>query len=579
MTPSKVAPLPGELLTELLSVVREISSLLEPERLLPTIARELRRIVDYSVLDIFLPEADGTLTVAYVEGDAASAARPLRLRPGEGIVGAAAQLRQVVFVPDVQQDPRYVALSPGVRAELAIPLLQRDKLVGVINIEGPEAEAFSADAQVALRVLARHLAAAIENATLYRETRWYAGLLGTLYEIGKETASILDLDELLHRVAESVKRVIDYEIFGILLLEPGGDELVLRKSVRYGSYGAKTRIRLGQGLCGTAALLKQPILVGNVLEDPRYLPLIPETRSELVVPLVHKDRLVGVFDLESSVLHRFTEEHVKMLTLLASQVAVAIENARLVEELKRRDARLNKELAIAGQVQHGLFPEECPTGELWEAAARFLPARELGGDLYDFYELGEGQLALAVGDVAGKGVPAALYAAFVSGMVRARAFERRDPSDLMARANRTLNRRGVEGLFCALTYARFDFAKGELRLSNSGLPYPLHYRAQDGACGPVEVAGLPLGAFETASYDELCLAVAPGDVLLFHSDGLSEAYDGHESYGVARMLECLRQGAGQPAEEIAARLLSDLDAFLGGADPGDDVTLVVVKVR
>lgn len=579
MTPSKVAPLPGELLTELLSVVREISSLLEPERLLPTIARELRRIVDYSVLDIFVPEADGTLAVAYVEGDAASAARPLRLRPGEGIVGAAAQLRQVVFVPDVRRDPRYLALSPDVEAEMAIPLLHRDRLVGVINIEGPEAEAFSPDAQVALRVLARHLAAAIENATLYRETRWYAGLLGTLYEIGKETASILDLDELLHRVAESVKRVIDYEIFGILLLEPDSDELVLRKSVRYGTYGAKTRIALGQGLCGTAALLKQPILVGNVLEDPRYLPLIPETRSELVVPLVHKDRLVGVFDLESSVLNRFTEEHVKMLTLLASQVAVAIENARLVEELKRKDARLAKELAIAGQVQHGLFPEECPAGERWEAAARFVPARELGGDLYDFYELGEGQLGLAVGDVAGKGVPAALYAAFVSGMVRARAFERRDPSDLMARANRTLNRRGVEGLFCTLAYARFDFAKGELRLSNSGLPYPLHYRAADGRCAPVELAGLPLGAFETASYDELALAVAPGDVLLFHSDGLSEAYDGRESYGVPRMLECLRLAAGQPAEEIAARLLADLDAFLDGADPGDDVTLVVVKVR
>ena len=579
MTPSKVAPLPGELLAELLSVVREISSLLEPERLLPTIARELRRIVDYSVLDIFVPEADGSLAVAYVEGDAASAARPLRLRPGEGIVGAAAQLRQVVFVPDVRRDPRYLALSPDVQAEMAIPLLHRDRLVGVINIEGPEAEAFSPDAQVALRVLARHLAAAIENATLYRETRWYAGLLGTLYEIGKETASILDLDALLHRVAESVKRVIDYEIFGILLLEPGSDELVLRKSVRYGTYGAKTRIALGQGLCGTAALLKQPILVGNVLEDPRYLPLIPETRSELVVPLVHKDRLVGVFDLESSVLNRFTEEHVKMLTLLASQVAVAIENARLVEELKRKDARLAKELAIAGQVQHGLFPEECPAGERWEAAARFVPARELGGDLYDFYELGEGQLGLAVGDVAGKGVPAALYAAFVSGMVRARAFERRDPSDLMARANRTLNRRGVEGLFCTLAYARFDFAKGELRLSNSGLPYPLHYRAADGRCAPVELAGLPLGAFETASYDELALAVAPGDVLLFHSDGLSEAYDGREGYGVPRMLECLRQAAGQPAEEIAARLLADLDAFLGGADPGDDVTLVVVKVR
>jgi sigma-B regulation protein RsbU (phosphoserine phosphatase) len=188
-------------------------------------------------------------------------------------------------------------------------------------------------------------------------------------------------------------------------------------------------------------------------------------------------------------------------------------------------------------------------------------------------------LGLAVGDVAGKGVPAALYAAFVSGMVRARAFERRAPSELMARANRTLNRRGVEGLFCTLAYARFDFARGELCLSSSGLPYPLHYLARDGSCAPVEVAGLPLGAFPEASYDELALPIAGGDVLLFHSDGLSEAYNGREGFGLGRMLESLQASAGEPAEEIAARMLSALDAFLGGADPGDDVTLVVVKVR
>ena len=117
------------------------------------------------------------------------------------------------------------------RAELAIPLVHRDRLVGVLNIEGPDPEAFTPEARTALQVLAGHLAVAIENATLYRETRWYAGLLGTLYEIGKETASILDLDELLTRVAEVVKRVIDYEMFGILLLDERRGELVLRKAV------------------------------------------------------------------------------------------------------------------------------------------------------------------------------------------------------------------------------------------------------------------------------------------------------------------------------------------------------------
>src|SRR5262249_23994680 len=171
---------------------------------------------------------------------------------------------------------------------------------------GPDPAAFHEEARAALVVLAGHLAIAIENATLYRETRWYAGLLATLYDIGKETSSILDLDELLQRVAEVGKRVIDYEIFSILLLDEERGELVLRKSDSWGATGKKTRIPLGQGLTGTAALTKQPVLVGDVRADPRYLPLIPETRSELVVPLLHKDHVVGVFDLESSVLDRFT---------------------------------------------------------------------------------------------------------------------------------------------------------------------------------------------------------------------------------------------------------------------------------
>jgi sigma-B regulation protein RsbU (phosphoserine phosphatase) len=560
-------------------MVEEISGVLDPDQLFPVIARQLRRLVDYHVLEILLPEADGTLVPAFVDGYQDPAEARARVAPGQGIVGTAAQQRQAVFVPDVTRDPRYRAASPGVQAEMAIPLLRRDRLVGLLNIEGPDPQAFHPDARTALELLASHLAVAIENATLYRETRWYAGLLATLYEIGKETASILDLDELLHRVAEVVKRVIDYEMFGILLLDEAAGELVLREAVSYGAPQGKTRIKLGEGLCGTAAVTKQPILVGDVREDPRYLPLIAETRSELVVPLLHKDRVVGVFDLESSALHRFTEEHVKVLTPLASQVAGAIENARLISELRRREDRLEKELTIAQRVQHGLFPEETPSGPGWEASAHFQPARELGGDLYDFYEVGDRQLALAVGDVAGKGVPAALYAAFASGTVRARAFERRHrPADLLARVNRTLRRRGVEGLYCTLIFALFDFARGELVLANSGLPYPLHFRAEEGRAEPIELAGLPLGTFDGATYEERVLPLRAGDVFVFFTDGVTDARGGGQEFGVDRLRQLVDAHAALPAPRLGEKILEDVHRLLGRESPGDDMTLVVVKL-
>jgi sigma-B regulation protein RsbU (phosphoserine phosphatase) len=571
-------PLPGELLAELLALVGDVNGVLDPDALLPVIARSLRRIVDYRILDIFLPDAEGHLSPAYVEGYDAALARRFRVRPGEGIVGAAAEEREPVFVPDVSKDARYIPFFPGVVAELAIPLVSKERLVGVLNVEGPSADPFTPAARTALQVLAGHLAAAIENATLYREARWYAGLLETLHDIGKETASILDLDELLQRLADIVKRVIDYEMFGILLLDEERDELVLRKAVNFGPGRERSRLPAGEGLCGAAVRSRAPVLVGDVRADPRYVSLVPETRSELVVPLVHKDRVVGVLDLESPVLDRFTEEHVKVLTPLASQVAVAVENARLLAEIRKNEARLGRELRIAREVQHALFPEGHPSGAGWEASAHFRPARELGGDLYDFYDMGGGLLGVATGDVAGKGVPAALFAAFATGTVRSRAFERRAPADLMQRVNRTLRRKGIEGLFCTLAYALFDFPDRTLRLANSGLPYPVHYQAAARRAIPLQVSGLPLGTFDGVTYDEVTVPLGAGDLVVFYTDGLVEARRGREEYGADRLLRGLEAHAALAAAEVGERLAAELEEFLAGESPADDVTLIVVKV-
>jgi phosphoserine phosphatase RsbU/P len=578
-TRSKRIQLSSDALAELLPIVGELSAVLDPEELLRAIADRVRRlVVGAKVLDIYLSEPDGFLAPALAVGYDQSTDTSRRIRVGEGVVGAAAAAREPVFVPDVARDARYITGEPGVSAELAIPLVHRDRVIGVLNIESASATAFTEEVRAALGVLASHLAIAIENATLHRETRWYAGLLAILYDIGKETASILDLDLLLHRVAELVKRVIDYEMFGILLVEPGTGDLIVREAVRYGGAQERYRIRAGEGLSGAAVASKQPVLVNDVRADSRYLSLIAETRSELVVPLVHKDRVVGVFDLESTGLNAFNEEHVKVLTPLASQVAVAIENARLYEELRDRDLLRARELDIAAGIQHGLFPEDCPRGEGWEASAHFRPARELGGDLYDFYEMEEGLLGLAVGDVAGKGVPAALYAAFASGTVRSRAFERRPPADLMARVNRTLRRRGVEGLLCNLVYATFDLRSRTVAMASSGLPHPLQYRAATGRCVPVEIGGLPLGAFDNASYDEHTLALEPGDIFVFYTDGLVDAAVGGEDYGQARVQKVVEAHAGLPAGDLGGRILDDFDAFMRGDEHPDDLTVVVMKI-
>jgi sigma-B regulation protein RsbU (phosphoserine phosphatase) len=288
--------------------------------------------------------------------------------------------------------------------------------------------------------------------------------------------------------------------------------------------------------------------------------------------------VIGVFDLESRELDHFTERHLKVLMPLASQVAGAIVNARLYDEIRRGEHRLNRELRIAQDVQRALFPEASPAGPGWEASAHFRPARELGGDLYDFYDMGGGRLGVATGDVSGKGVPAALYGAFASGTVRRRAFERRGPADLLQRVNGTLRRRGIEGLFCTLAYAFFDFPDRSVRVANSGLPYPLHYRAESGRAEPLQVSGLPLGTFDGVDYEELSVELGPGDGVVFYSDGVTEALREHEEYGVKRLLRALEAHGTRPARELGERLMADLEGFVESEAPADDITLIVVKV-
>jgi sigma-B regulation protein RsbU (phosphoserine phosphatase) len=148
----------------------------------------------------------------------------------------------------------------------------------------------------------------------------------------------------------------------------------------------------------------------------------------------------------------------------------------------------------------------------------------------------------------------------------------------MQRVNRTLRRRGIEGLFCTLAYALFDFEDRTLRLANSGLPHPLHYRATEGRAAPLDVSGLPLGTFDGVSYDEIAVELGKGDVVVFFSDGLVEARRGREDYGTERLLRGLEEHAALPAPELGERLLGDLEAFLGETAAADDVTLIVVKV-
>ena len=363
------------------------------------------------------------------------------------------------------------------------------------------------------------------------------------------------------RIASLTRRLIDYRTFGIVLLNEDTQELEIKAAVRYGEKVELPRVKIGSGLIGYAALHKEVVLVPDVALDPRYISVVPDVRSELVIPLLVKDRCIGVFDLESPELDAFNKSHVEILTLLASQAAVAIENARLYQTIRANEVRLEKELRFAQRVQMALLPTDLPKRiKGVDVAARFTPARELGGDLYDFLAPEPNSLVVAVGDVSGKGVPAALYSAFAGELVRSRTFRRRfmperaSPADGVGVDEHHPPRAAARGvlLHVVLRGVRFQAADG-----HHGQLRPALSRSRQRRRGEqVELPGVPLGSFAGSSYDEASFDLAVGDVYVFCTDGVSEARDtrGRE-FGTTRLLEVV---AAESPEVVARSRRRDL---------------------
>jgi sigma-B regulation protein RsbU (phosphoserine phosphatase) len=582
-----------ELVITLFELGREVTSVLDLDELLQKIPQLIARLTKFHAFAAYLlDDKSQELSIAYAVGYPDEAAA-LRLKVGHGLVGAAVAEGQPILVNDVHADPRYVEAVPGSQAELVVPLRRKGRVIGALNLLSDTPGQFTATDEMMLRQFGAHVAVAIENARLFERERQYTGTLETLAEIGREFAAILNLEELLTSIAHLSRRLVDYRTFGILLLNAEKQELEMKVAVRYGDKVSVPRIKLGSGLVGYAALHKEAVLVPDVSKDPRYIKVIDDVRSELVIPLLLQDRCIGVFDLESPELDAFKKSDAEILTLLASHAAVAIENARLYETILSNEARIEKELRFAQLVQQALLPTELPKRlKGVEVAARLAPARELGGDLYDFLSPEPNSLVVAVGDVSGKGVPAALYSAFVGELVRSRTFRRRyaperfTPAGVLASMNTILHERQLEQYYCTLCYAVFDLKRRTVVFSNSGLPYPIRVRNtdkpfdEDGRAAQIDMPGVPLGSFPGITYDEFCLDLKAGDLFVFCSDGVFEANDLlQREFGVTRLLKVIEESREKSAKEIVDAIYAAVEDFRGEALPNDDMTAVAVKIN
>jgi len=567
----------------LVQMAEELNSTLELDEVLRKVAEGLKQHVHYDTFGILLLDSIGhELLFRFGLGYPQEVVEHWRFGLGQGIVGTAAKTRQPILVGDVRNDGRYIDAGEGIRSELAIPLVVRNRTIGVLDVGSHQLNFFTLAHQRLLTFLAGHLANAIENGRLYENLRDQTRTLSLLHEVSRELTSILQREQLFRKIAQIVKRLIDFQLFCVMLWNEETQRLEHTFSLRYDErIIEKGDCALGYGICGTAAALRQSVRVPNVHLDPRYVRCGHgvEVRSELAVPLVFKDRLIGVLDLESTEYNAFTEQHEQMLSTLASYIAIALENARLYEKLREDEQRLDADLTMAREIQKGLLPEVPPNVPGLEVAVAYQPALHLGGDVYDFLPYADGRWAITVGDVAGKASAAALYGALAVGILRSHVVHHPcEPAEMLARMNEQLRQPRLDNRFVALLFSLYDPRGKTLTIGNAGFTRP--WLVRGGRAEEIGVHGVPLGILPGVSYEQKKLALHGGDIVVFCSDGLHECMNHRaEEFGTGRLQAMLEEMARGSAREVADELIRATDSYAARkGEQADDRTVVVLKV-
>ena len=410
--------------------------------------------------------------------------------------------------------------------------------------------------------------------------------LRLVYEVAHDLATELDIDRLLARILQAAMRAVDGAAGSLLPLDPAAQELVFAVVRRgLGSALQGRRVSVDQGLAGWVVRHNQPAIVNDAQNDARFFRQITEgtdleVRSLLCAPLVTKGQVIGALEIVNKAsAGYFDDDDVDLLTSFAAQAAIAIVRAQLVQQ-ELEQQRLEKELAVAKQIQIGMLPKHCPVLPGWQSAAFYQPARLVGGDFYDFFELpGEpGRWGMVIADVADKGVPAALFMALSRTMIRTSALAGRSPAAALLWANQLILNDSQGDLFLTAFYAELDTRTGRLTYANAGHHRPLWWQTATHGIRELAARGIVLGALDTIDLEECAIAVMPGDLILFYTDGVTDAMDdAGRLFGVERLREVVAAHATANAQQVLAAVVQAVHDFGDAAPQSDDQTLFVVK--
>ncbi len=565
----------------LIKAGKQLNSTLDFEELLSLTAgltRELMGVAACSLL--LLDKRREELFFQILSNQRVKEQEAIRLKVGEGVAGWVAQEERARMLNQPQKDPQFSPEKEGDASQkmLFAPLQGREKVLGVLEaINRLDGKPFTEENLTLFSAFAEQVGIAIENSRLYNQVRKEMVEKSTLYEIGKKITSSLKLSEVLELIIDSLRKVVDYDAAGIYLIDPNSQHI--RREMTRGylpDMEDRIRLKVGEGVMGWVAKTGKGEIVPDVSQDPRYVMAKENTKSELAASLMSEGKVIGVFNLESEKPNAYDEEDLLLLTTFASQAAVAVENALLHEEVTQKKL-LDKDLALARQIQRSFLPKLRPRIPGFDISGINLPSQQVGGDYYDFIHIADRQLGLVVGDVSGKGISASLIMASFRASLIAEVRNNYAIGKILKKVNNLLYESTEEDKFVSAIYGVLDTQGRVFTYANAGHNPPI-LLGRGGKISYLDTGGIVLGWLYNSVYQEDRIKLTPGNILVMYTDGVTEATNQQgEEFGVDRLLEIIKENIGLAARALRLKIVEEVRSFT--PSQGDDLTLVVVKAE
>ena len=567
----------------LLEAARRFNSTLEYEELITMVLELVASAVNAEAALVFRVDHNRTvmrIRIMNCIGDCKMKIFDLEL--GQGVVGWVTKYKEPVIINQAADDSRveidlWTKINLSVRSLISIPLIGRGQMIGVIEaINKIDGEFTEADLDV-LVGLANQIAVAIDNANLYRQAKRELLEKNLLYEIGKKLSSSLNLDDVLKVIMNSLTQAIEFTAGGIFVIDPDTNNIDSIYVMGYKSWTeADIHLRLGQGLVGMVAKTGKPMIVPDVTKHDNYIDLNEETKSEIVVPIELNGKIIGVFNVESDKYDAYDEQNLNLLITFASQAAISIERARLHMQLVDSQ-KLIQQLSIAREIQQSFLPKEKLAIKGYDVYGKNIPSGQVGGDYYDFIRIVDNQVGIAIGDVSGKGIPAALLMASFRASLIAEIRNNYSIRTICQKVNTLLYESMQPGNFVTAVYGVLDAKNHILTFSNCGHNLPFLLKNNDEIVYLRE-GGQVMGVTPDVEYEERPIYIDKGEIVVLYTDGVVEVFNDDDiEYGLDRLIEIIKNNRDKSCYDIQDILYRELIQYASVNHTFDDFTIIILK--